>query len=388
MRTLAFLEKTFLENLRDWKILVLTLAFAPCFVYMMKGYFAAATPSYRLLVLQHDEASGDAGGEAANAEGLVAAWQAVRHPDGQPVFVVSKVRNLPAAIALVKRRDAELVVEIPAGFSRRLADRRDGKAGAPARLVNHGDAANVRSSMAMAYSDYVAYLWVAGVTGVSFPLELDVRGVGAGRPLSEFDLYVPALLVLAIIMVMFTAAATLVREVDKGTMIRLRLSPLRTAELLAAVSINQLLIGLVALALTLLAAVSVGYRPQGPWFAVLVVGAVATLGVVALSVGVAAFLKSMFELLTVGCFPFFILMFFSESMFPLPKVTLFHLAGRAFYANDVLPTSLAVRALGRILNFGAGLDDVAFELAAALVLTLGYYVLGAWLFARRHLRVG
>jgi ABC-2 type transport system permease protein len=234
MRTIAFFRKTLLENLREWKILILTLAFAPCFVYLMKGYFAAATPSYRLLVVQH-EASGDESG-GAGAEGLVAAWRAVRHPDGQPVFVVSRVRDLDAAIALVKRRDAELVVEITAGFSRHLVEYREGKAGVPARLVSHGDEANVRSSMAMAYSDYVAHLWVAQATGASFPLALDVRGVGGGRPLSDFDLCVPALLVLAIIMIMFTAAATLVREIDKGTMTRLRLSPLRTVELLTAVS--------------------------------------------------------------------------------------------------------------------------------------------------------
>ena len=87
----------------------------------------------------------------------------------------------------------------------------------------------------------------------------------------------PALLVLALIMVMFTAAAALVKEVDKGTMPRLMLSRLRLGELLAAVSINQVLIGVVALLLTYAAALSVGYRPQGSLAAVLVVGAVTTL---------------------------------------------------------------------------------------------------------------
>jgi ABC-2 type transport system permease protein len=369
MRTWVFLKKTFLENLREWKILIVTLALAPGFVYLMQAYFAAAAPSYRLLVLQRDQAEG---GDASGAAGLIAAWRALRHPDGQPAFVVTRVTDLASALDAVRRREAELVVEIPEGFTRRLQDYRAGKAETPARLVNHGDPSNVRSSMAMAYSDYLAHLWVASATGASFPLELAFEGVGAGRPLSDFDLYVPALLVLAVIMVMFTAAATLIREIDKGTMTRLVLSPLRTHELLAAVSLNQLLIGLVSLALTFLAALSVGYRPQGSLLSVLAVGAVATLGVVALSIGVAAFLNSIFELLTVGCFPFFILMFFSESMFPLPKLTMFH---------------LAVRALSRILNFGAGLDEVAFELTAALLLTAFYYLLGAWLFARRHLRI-
>jgi len=152
--------------------------------------------------------------------------------------------------------------------------------------------------------------------------------------------------------------------------------------------VNQVLIGLVTLALTFLAALSVGYRTEGSLVAVLAIGAVAALGVVALSVIVAAFLDTIFELLTVGCFPFFILMFFSESMMPLPKIALVQLAGHTLYANDILPTSLAVRAFGKVLNHGAGLDGVVFELGVALVLTALYYALGAWLFARRHYRVG
>jgi ABC-2 type transport system permease protein len=388
MRTLAFLKKTFLENLREWKILILALTFAPFFVYLMYAYFGATAPAYRLLVINRDVAP-DADGVAPldAARGLMAAWRAAAHPDGRPVFTVTEVDDVGAAEARLRNRDADLLIVIPRGFSGSLADYRDRKTAAPVRLANHGDEGNLRASMAMAVSDYIAFGYVGMVTQVSSPLELDIHRVGSGRPLSEFDLYVPALLVLAIIMVMFTAAASLIKEVDKGTMSRLILSRLSTAELLTAISANQVLIGVVTLALTFLAALSVGYRTTGSLLAVLVVGAVTTLGVVALSVLVAAFLNSIFELLTVGCFPFFILMFFSESMMPLPKISLLRVAGHTLYANDVLPTSLAVRAFGKVLNHGAGLGGVVFELAVALLLTAFYYALGTWLFTRRHYRV-
>jgi len=210
--------------------------------------------------------------------------------------------------------------------------------------------------------------------------------VGAARPLSDFDLYVPALLVLAVIMVLFTAAATLIREVDRRTMTRLVLSRLSTAEMLTAVTVNQVLIGTAALVLAFGAPWSVGCRTTGPLAAVLAVGALSTIGVVALSVLTAAFLKSTFELLTVGCFPFFVLMFFSESMFPPPRLQVATLWGHAVYANDELPTTPAVRAFGKILSQGAGLGDVAFELAGMAVLTAAYFALGTWLFRRRHMR--
>jgi ABC-type multidrug transport system permease subunit len=117
------------------------------------------------------------------------------------------------------------------------------------------------------------------------------------------------------------------------------------------------------------------------------VGAVTTMRVVAIAVLVSAFLKSMFELLTVGVLPFFILMFFSECMFPLPKIRVARFLDNTLYANDVLPTTLCVRAFNKILNHGAGFGAVAFELGAIVVLTAVYGTLGTWLFWRRHQRI-
>lgn len=388
MRAVAYLKKTFLENLREWKVLVLALAFAPAFVYIMYGYFAAAAPSYSLLVVNHDRTGGGTNGATGEAAGLIAAWTDARHPDGKPVFTLTATEDLEGARARVRDRQADLLVEIPDGFGRALADFRDGKSRAPARIVNHADERNLRGGMAMALSDYLAFSYAASLTSAALPLDMSVKPVGTGKPLNDFDLYVPALLVLAIIMILFTTATSLVKEVDKGTMTRLLLSKLRGWEMLAAVSVNQALLGLAALALAYLAAWTCGYRSEGSVALLLLVGLAGTISVVALAVLTAAFLKSMFELLTVGTFPFFILMFFSECMFPLPKIPVLNLGAKTLYANDILPTTLCVRAFNQVLNFNAGIGDIWFELVSILVLTAGYFALGGWLFFRRHGRSG
>lgn len=388
MKTLAYLKKTFLENLREWKILSMTLVFAPFFVLLMWGYYEAAAPAYRLLYIDHDRgATGIAQTVTRLSQGLIDAWREARHPDGRPVFELTEVDDVYAATSQVKQRDADLLVEIPASFSSGLITFGLGELDAAPSLTNHSDAANPRSSMAMAFSDYTAYTFAFAATGSAPPLGLEIKQLGSSQALNEFDLYVPALLVLALIMVMFTAAASLIKEVDKGTMNRLTLSRLTTTQLMAAVSINQILIGLVSLVLAYVAAIAVGYQSQGSLVALLLVGALSTLSVMAMSVLVAAFLGSIFELMTIGVFPFFILMFFSECMFPLPKVDLFRLAGNTVYLNDILPTSLTVRAFNQILNYDAGLGDILFELGMILVLTLAYFGLGAWLFWRRHQRI-
>jgi len=79
-------------------------------------------------------------------------------------------------------------------------------------------------------------------------------------------------------------------------------------------------------------------------------------------------------------------MFFSGAVFPIPRVTLFTVGGRAIGLYDVLPPTHAVVALNKVLTLGAGLGDVIYELAALLILSAVYFAAGVWLFSRTHLR--
>jgi len=153
-----------------------------------------------------------------------------------------------------------------------------------------------------------------------------------------------------------------------------------------AVSLTQVIIGMLALALTLATAVALGYRTSGSLIAVSIVGLLSCLSIIAISLIVAAYLRTIFDLLTIGCFPFFILMFFSGGMFPLPPLRLFMVGDRAININDLLPTTHAINAMSKILNFGAGLSDVVFELGAIAVLTIVLFAFGIWLFTRRQMR--
>jgi len=387
MRLLTYFGKTFRENVREWKILVLALVFGPFFIYMMSAYYGTATPSYALLVLDRDAPAALPDGRTlAAGAALRAKWAAAAYPDGKPVFKILAAADEASARKRLKDRDADLLIVIPADFSASLAAAR-GKSGAgisPLRSV--GDASSVRFMVASSFADDITTTETAALAEWKLPAVVDFENLTAGKSPTEFDLYVPALLVLAVIMVLFTAAASIIKEVDKGTIVRLKMSRLSAFDFLAAVGLNQLLIGTAALGLTYAAALSVGYRGGGSAALFLAVGALATLSVIAIGLILAALLRTIFELLTVGVFPFFVLMFFSESMMPLPRVPLATLAGHVFYANDVLPTALAVKAFNKILNFGAGLGDILFEIAGIAVLTAIYFAIGLWLFRRRHLR--
>ncbi|MCK5054008.1 MAG: ABC transporter permease, partial [Anaerolineales bacterium] len=239
--------------------------------------------------------------------------------------------------------------------------------------------------MAAVWSDMITYEYAAAMASLESPIEIQVNTVSGRQTLNEFELYVPALLALALIMLMFTAAASLIKEKDKGTIIRLRLSNMTTFEWLAAVSLTQVIIGMLALALTFATAFALGYRTSGSLVAVSIVGLLSCLSIIAISLIVAAYLRTIFDLLTIGCFPFFILMFFSGGMFPLPPLRLFTIGDRAMNINDLLPTTHAINAMSKILNFGAGLSDVVYELGAITILTIVLFAAGIMLFTRRQM---
>ena len=377
MRLGALLRKTMIENFRDWKMLVMTLSFAPFFVALMYFYFQGATTSYRIAIVNRDE--------GAVAQELIKRLEAVESAEGNAVLRVTEENDLAAAQDRIRERSADLVIEIPEGFSRALLEYTRGSEDAPALVRTYGDPANVKYMMAAAFCDYLTYEYAALITGETGPMLLEPVSLGGADTPDEFDLYVPALLALALMMLMFTAAGTVIKEKDKGTLLRLRISNMRTAEWLTAVSITQVAIGLLAVALTYLTAWSLGYRMAGSLFDVAVVTVFSSMAIVGISMIVAALLRTIFDLVTIGTFPFFVLMFFSGGMFPIPDVQLLALDVRTININDILPTTHSVAAYDRIMNTGGNLGDVGFELAAVVLLSVVFFAIGTWAFTRRHM---
>jgi ABC-2 type transport system permease protein len=388
VRALSLFHKTWIENIRDWKILILTLTFAPLFVLLMYFYAGETAQSpHRVVIVNDDLGVSTVGGAQFNAgEALILEMARAHDADGKKLFEVHEELELSQARDRLANHAADLVVLIPANFSQTLLAYMEGEQPPAATVRTYGDPANAKYIMAAVWSDVMTYDYAAEMTGVRFPVAVEANSISGIKSLNEFELYVPALLALAVIMLMFTAAASLIKEKDKGTVIRLRLSNMKTVEWLTAVSLTQVIIGMLALLLTYWTAVALGYKSTGSLLAMMAVGLLACLSIIGISLIVAAYLRTIFDLLTIGCFPFFILMFFSGGMFPLPPVRLFTMGERVININDVLPTTHAIAALGKILNQGAGLGDVVFELIAIAVLTVVFFVMGVWLFARRQMR--
>ena len=388
MRLLTLLKKTMIENFRDLKILILILTFAPFFVFLMYFYIGYTTETYKVVFINSDQGVLAVGDSFNAGQILISEMTEATYEDGTNILVLHEEKEMAKALKRLEDKSVDLVVEIPNNFSKTLMDYKEGKKPTPVVVKTYGDPANTKYIMAAAWCDSITYHYAASVTGQESPLELQAESISRSKSLNDFSLYVPALLALAVMMLMFTAAGTIIREKDIGTIIRLRISNMTTFEWLSAVSVTQIIIGLLAIGLTYLTAISLGYQSSGSLIAMIVIGILSSLSIVAISLVVAALLRSVFDLMTIGCFPFFILMFFSGGMFPIPPLQLFVVGERPININDILPTTHSISALGKILNYDSGLGDVVFEIGAIIILSFIYFTAGVWLFTKRHMRAG
>jgi len=387
MRLYPLFKKAMIENFRDWKILIMGITFAPFFVVLMYFYFGEATETYRVIFVNHDRGAIARDGNEFNVgQTLISEIEKFKDQDGAFMLKVSREKDIDAAKERLNHKSADLIVQIPENFSQTLLEYKEGEEPAPAAVRTYGDPANPKSIMAAAWSDSLTYQFVVEWSGSQGPLSFEAESLSSTTSLTDFDLYVPGLLGLALMMLMFTAAATLIKEKDKGTIVRLRISNMTTSEWLIALGLSQIIIGMLAMGTTYLTAVALGYQTSGSMMGMIVVGILSCMAIIGISVLVAALLRTVFDLMTIGCFPFFILMFFSGGMFPIPTISLFAIGGRSFNVNDILPTTHSIAAFGKILNQRAGLSDVVFELGSIAVLTVLYFACGIWLFTRRHMQ--
>lgn len=387
MRFLSVFLKSLREQVRNIWVLLLTLAFAPVFVYAYYLFFpASGSTSYKVLVINDDAGAEIDGVRYEGGQEAADAIRGVTYADGNSLLVVETVPDRATAEAMLRDRKGLVYVAFPEDFSRSLAAARSGDQSEPVDLVFGGDLTNpyymIAAVLATAAVDEYVYQ-AAGQTPLVYYREEALGGSGTR---TEFEIYVPGMFIFAIEMLVFTAAMTVAREVEDGTLRRLQLSRVSSLELLGGISLVLVIVGVLAEGLALVTALGLGFRSYGPIWVALLVGAVTSLSIIGVGLIVAAFSRTVAQAFVIANFPLGLFMFFSGAIFPIPSVTILTIAGQPIGLYDLLPPRHAVIALNKIMTLGMGLNEVRYELVSLLVLSLVYFLIGAWVFGRRHMR--
>jgi ABC-2 type transport system permease protein len=387
MRFISVLRKCAREQRRDLWVLGLSLAFAPLFVFIYWMWTGGnVTMSYSVLVVNQDSGVTLADGSILDAGQLVIReMEVLTFQDGSPILRVKPISDRSEAEDLLRKQKAAALVILPPDFSKVIAESREGDATPTTEVELVGDLTNPYYTVAavMAFTAIDGYTVAA--TGEYRPIELIETALGDSAARTEFELYVPGLFVLAVIMMLFQASMMVAREIEGGKLQRLRASRLTAFELLGGISTWLVLVAILEVLITFAVAAALGFRSQGALWIAILVGVIASFSIIGVGMIVASFSKTVSQAFVIANFPFGFFMFLSGAAFPVPMGSMFTLWGHDFHLADLLPPRHAVTALNKVFTLGAGLGDVVFELGALAILSILYFGLGVWLFRKMHL---
>jgi ABC-2 type transport system permease protein len=219
---------------------------------------------------------------------------------------------------------------------------------------------------------------------------LEIFPIAGTQSYSLFDYMVPGLIIVAILMQVSLVSGSLVRDIERGTLDKLKLSKVRAIDLLFGTFLTWTLVTIVQVPMLIAVATGLGYKYSGSLSSLglaMVIGVIAGMASIALALLIASFAKNEMQALELGAMIILPVAFLAGAFFPLPKQVLGEFAGRTYELYDILPWTHAISALRSILAYGTGLSaGIVFDITWLIVLTAILFVVGVVCYSRMRLR--
>lgn len=387
MKVVSVINKSFREQIRNFWILVLTISMAPFFVGVYYLILESYVAKYDLLVLNHDLGITDSTGALNHGDMLIEGASLILADSSDLPFRVKKAESREAAIDMMRNRKADALIVIPRDFSRQLSSLTTSGEQSGINMEFIGDLTNIEYMVCAVWANAAITQYVDFTLQVRGNIHVSETSLGTSGSITEFELMVPGLLIIALIMLMFSATIAIVAEVENKTIMRLKLSNLSTFEFLAGVSIVQVLVGMASILLTLAVAIAAGFSHYSSVGMLVFIAVLTSLSIFAFSLILAAITKTVNEVLIVGNFPLFLFMFFTGAAFPLEGKALFHIGGYPVSLQGLMSPTHSISALKKVMIMEMSARDILPEILALIFLTTVYFIIGIWAFRRRHMRV-
>lgn len=381
MRITGVIKKSLKEQARSFWLLLLTISTAPFFVMVYDLITESYAPVYDILVINKDK--GLMGSATLNlGDTLISRLILVQ----DKACKIAQVESRSEAEKRLKNRKADLVMILPEDFTRFLRQTASGDSLKPFELEFLGNITDISYIITAILAYSFVSDFVVAETGIEPPFHFVETGIGSSGVLNDFELAVPGLVIFSIIMLMLTASVAMIAEVENKTMLRLKLSRVTTLELMGGITVVQILVGLLSVFLTLSVAAAFGYSFQGAVIPVLLIVILTTISIIAFSLFIAAFSRSVTQVLIIGNFPLFLFMFFTGAMFPINLSPSFSVGNYGFSVISLMSPTHAVSALNKLLVMQEGFSGILPEIISLVILCILYFALGIWVYRKRHMR--
>ena len=220
-------------------------------------------------------------------------------------------------------------------------------------------------------------------------LQSKVEAIPGTETFTNFDFLAPGMMVFAILLLTTTVAAGLTREVEKGTLARLKLTKMTSFDLLFGGMLPWSLIAAAQVVILLIVAILIGFHWQGGLNTLLLaimVGVIGGIASISLGMIIAAFARNDRQAANLGTIISVPTSFLVGAFFQLPQVVIAHVYGQPFQIYELLPWTHVLNALRATLTFGGGWNDIAYQVEWAVLLTIILFIIGVLLFSRNRLR--
>ena len=387
MKIFSIITKSLKEQIRSYWVLLLSLSMGPFFIFVYFLITETSKPQYTILIANKDKGILTDSQQFNHGNYLIDFFKSIKIDTIPIPLSIIEIKSKTVGIEIIKNKKADALIIIPDSFSQTIEKRRLKDSSDVTKIEFIGDLTDANYLISAVWANELLNEYSLQATNTKRIIEVKETAIGKTATINMFDMIVPGLLIVYLIMHMFTASIAFVSEVENKTIMRLKLSKLSTFEFLCGISIVQLIVGIISVLLTLLTAILLGFHYRGSISIMIFIASLTSLSIISFSLIIAAITKSANEVLVVGNFPMFLFMFFTGAAFPLKSEALFTVAGYPINIQGLMTPTHAISALNKTLIMNMNLLDIMPEIISIIALTLLYFVIGGIAFKHRHLKV-
>lgn len=422
MKFISIAKKDFKELIRDRRGLVMILLF-PLFFMLVFGFafggMGQSNQPHNLAIVNYDKGVNmPINGEKVNfGNNLTKILEDSEYEDSDVHFFNVTLTTESDANKKLENRDVDAALIIPENFSQSMLAQitstmqqqistgtvtSTSSSNATSTLIIRGDTGyigfgtsqGILTGVLEQYQDKLVTKTRSAITGSSGVetnqyIQSKVEAISGTGSFTTFDFMAPGMMVFAILLLTTTVAAALTREVEKGTLARLKLSKMTSFDLLFGGLLPWSLIAAVQVVILLIVAVLIGFHWQGGLNTLLLalfVGIIGGVASISLGMIIAAFARNDRQAANLGTLISVPTSFLVGAFFQLPQVVIANIWGQPFQIYDLLPWTHVLNALRSTLTFGGGWDAIAYQVGWAVLLTVILFIIGVGLFSRNRLR--
>lgn len=379
--------KSIKEQIRDYWILLIVVLLAPFFIFVYYLMLESENPHYDIILVNNDKGIWSDTDHQNLGDSLILYLNNESQKQNELILRYHRENDRDQAVIKLKNEEANMALIIPENFTSTLCIY-------PMTVIDSstfeliGNTADMNYIIGALLTEELFNNFLVEATGFRMPVQFAETQLGYSGQRSVFELYVPGMLVLAIIMMMFSASAAIVREPEIQTLKRLKLSNLTALEFLTGVSLVQIIVATFSLVLALITAIELGYKiiPGTLWYIILI-GFLTSLSIIAFSLLFAAFCRTIKDVAIIATVPMLVFMFFTGAAMPIKGGTIFTIGNFDFTLTGILSPTHAINALNKVLLLGQPPVKTIPDLSALVILTVIYFVMGVWAFNRRHMKM-